>query len=395
MSPTNHSPSSTTTTTTNSAPKHILIIGAGEFGLSTTLSLLSNAAYKTSHITIVDSSPSLPNPSGSSVDANRIVRADYACAAYSKLALQVQPLWRDTAPHAWGGEGRYHEPGFVLTADRGHGAYVQRSLENVRAFAAAEDSALNSGVGGGGDAAKIVELHGHDEIQRATRYEGVSGDHGYANFNSGWADAEACVAYALRRVRAEGGERVTVRSGAQVERLLFSPEGEASVTGAELKDSGEQIHADLTILAAGAWSPSLVDLQGRCLATGQAVAFVDITQEEQDAMADRPTVMNWSKGMFIIPPRDRKLKIARHGFGYRNLVKIPRKKLRPGSTLSNGPVKGDDHHDDEVLEVSVPEVGVPIPLEAEDAIREAMATLVPHMKDRPFTRTRICWYCDT
>jgi sarcosine oxidase/L-pipecolate oxidase len=365
--------------TNPTTPQHILIIGAGEFGLATALSLLSNPKYELSKITIVDSSPELPNPSGSSVDANRIVRADYASTPYSKLALEVQDLWRDTSKDGWGGEGRYHEPGFVLTADQGYGEYVRKSLENVRAFAAASTP-------GGGDVNKIQELNGEDEIQKATGYEGVSGDHGYANFNSGWADAEACVAYALRRVKQEGQDRVTIRSGAQIDRLLFSHD---TVTGAELK-SGEQIKADLTILAAGAWSPSLIDLQGRCLATGQAVAFIDITEEEQKAMEHRPTVMNWSRGMFIIPPRDKKLKIARHGFGYRNLVKIPRKKIQP--SLSNGPVNGED---DEIIEVSVPEVAVPIPLEAEDAIREAMAILIPHMKDRPFTRTRICWYCDT
>lgn len=367
------------TTNPSTTPQHILIIGAGEFGLATALSLFSNPSYNHSKITIVDSSPELPNPSGSSVDANRIVRADYASTPYSKLALEVQALWRDTSKDGWGGEGRYHEPGFVLTADEGQGDYVKKSLQNVRAFAAANSA-------GGGDVNKIQELSGREDIQKATGYEGVSGDHGYANFNSGWADAEACVAYALRRVRQAGKDRVTIRSGAQVDRLLFL---DAAVTGAELKD-GEQLKADLTILAAGAWSPSLIDLQGRCLATGQAVAFTDITQEEQDTMAHRPTVINMSSGMFIIPPRDKKLKIARHGYGYRNLVKIPKKKLRPN--LSSGPVKGEE---DEVIEVSVPEVGVPIPLEAEDAIREAMAILVPHMKDRPFTRTRICWYCDT
>lgn len=370
-----------TTNNKPTTPAHILIIGAGEFGLATTLSLLSHPTYQHTQISIVDSSPQLPNPSGSSVDANRIVRADYASTPYSKLALEVQELWRDTTPDGWGGQGRYHEPGFVLTADQGHGAYVQKSLDNVRAFAAADAS-------GGGDLSKIRELSGHVEIQAATGYEGVSGDHGYVNGNSGWADAEACVAYALRRVKREGQDRVTIHSGALVERLLFADDG--GVTGVELKD-GKQINADLTVLAAGAWSPSLIDLQGRCLATGQAVAFIDITEEEQQAMAHRPVVMNWSQGMFIIPPRDRKLKIARHGYGYRNPVKIPRKKLQPGAGSGNA----DDDEDNSVVEVSVPEVGVPIPLEAEDAIREAMSVLVPHMKDRPFTRTRICWYCDT
>jgi sarcosine oxidase/L-pipecolate oxidase len=360
----------------NPTPEHILIVGAGVFGLSTALSLIHNPTYNGARITIIDGSPTLPNPSGSSVDANRIVRTDYAHKQYAQLALQAQELWRDGRKEAWGGEGRYHEPGFVLTAVADKDAYLAEALSNVRSLAREDKH-------GRMDLSKIQELHGRDEIRKATGYEGVSGDHGYANFNSGWADAEACVAYALRRITAEGGDRVHIRPNTRVQSLL--------VLGTECKGvnlvGGEQIEADLTVLAAGAWTPTLIDLQGRCLATGQTMAFLDITQEEQDAMAARPTIINQSSGMFIIPPRNKLLKIARHGYGYRNPVKIPKKTLRPGNVDGNA-TSGD-------VEVSVPDVGVPIPLEAEEALRGALRELVPHMAERPFVRTRICWYCDT
>ncbi|KAJ9610326.1 hypothetical protein H2200_005103 [Cladophialophora chaetospira] len=360
-----------------SPPQHILIVGAGVFGLSTALSLIQNQTYNATRITIIDASPTLPNPSGSSVDANRIVRADYAHKHYAELALQAQELWRDRGKDAWGGEGRYHEPGFVLTAVADKDAYLAEALSNVRSLAKEDKH-------GRIDLNKIQELHGQDEIRKATGYEGVSGDHGYANFNSGWADAEACVAYALRRIRAEGGDRVTIRSNTRVQRLL--------VSGTECKGvhlhGGEKIVADLTILAAGAWSPTLIDLQGRCLATGQTMAFLDVTAEEQAAMRDRPTIINQSSGMFIIPPRNKVLKVARHGYGYRNPIKIPQQTLRPGSDVSSGEVEVS-------VEVSVPDVGVPIPREAEEGLRNALRENVPHMADRPFVRTRICWYCDT
>lgn len=363
----------------DTVPQHILIIGAGEFGLATALSLLSKPAYNSTSITIVDSSATLPNPSGSSVDANRIVRADYAYKHYARLALEAQELWRDQTPEGWGGEGRYHEPGFVLTADAGSDDYLKSSIESIRSLAR---EGKNSWL----DLDKVRALTSRDEIRKATGYQGVSGDHGYANFNSGWANAEAGVAYALRKIRKEGADRVTIRSGTKVDRLLFSGD---ECTGAELAD-GEQINADLTVLAAGAWSPSLIDLEGRCLATGQTLAFLDITDEEQASMKDRPTVINMSNGMFIIPPRDNLLKIARHGFGYRHLVPIPRKNLQPG--LANGEVTRERY---EYVNVSVPKVGVSIPLEAQEALRDALRELVPHMADRPFVRTRICWYCDT
>jgi len=362
----------------SSPPSHILIIGAGVFGLSTALALLKRPLYSSSRITILDASPSLPNPFGSSVDSSRIVRADYASKPYAALVLAAQQLWRDTSDEGWGGQGRYHEPGYVLTADAGAEDYVLQSLQNVKSLAEqeGEEGTVRKKI----DGAKIEELSDRDAIKRATGYDEVSGDSGYANWNSGWADAEASVAYALRRVQNEGQDRVQVRSGCPIEELLF--DAAAKCIGAEI-EGGEQVLADLTILAAGAWSPSLVDLQGRCLATGQAMAYLDISEEEQQALGGRPTVMNMSRGMFIIPPRGQKLKVARHGFGYRNPVRVRR---RPND--QSQPQREDD-------EVSVPKVGISIPAEAEEACRQFLRELVPHMADRPFARTRVCWYCDT
>ena len=67
-------------------PQHVLIIGAGVFGLATTLSLLHREEYKKTHITVIDAAEHLPNLHGSSVDASRIVRADYERAEYARLA---------------------------------------------------------------------------------------------------------------------------------------------------------------------------------------------------------------------------------------------------------------------------------------------------------------------
>jgi sarcosine oxidase / L-pipecolate oxidase len=347
-------------------PKSYIIIGAGEFGLSTALTLLQR--YLDIKVTILDSSGTLPNPSGSSVDSSRIVRADYASAPYARLALEAQTLWRDTSDSGWGGEGRYHEPGFLLTADKGKEEYLRKSLGNVSAL-----------VEGG----KIQELKGKEEIMKASGYAGASGDWGYCNWSSGWADAEACVAYALGKVRSVGGKRVSVRSGVGVERLLLDPEGRCK--GVRLAD-GTELKAEQTILAAGAWSGTLIDLCGRAVATGQALAYIDINQEEQEKLGERPTIMNMSRGMFVIPPQNRVLKVARHGFGYRNLKPVPTTWNEKGGTINGNT---------EYIEASIPEVGVRIPKEAEEECRQALREVLPEMADRPFARTRICWYCDT
>jgi sarcosine oxidase/L-pipecolate oxidase len=346
-----------------SAPSSVLIIGAGEFGISTARALLHDPKYSNCKITILDASPQLPNPSGSSVDASRIIRADYANLPYAKLGLQAQRLWRDTSESGWGGQGRYHEPGW----------YVQNSLENVRKLA-------KSGLEGL-DIENIEELPDQDAIRRATGHSGVSGDTGYVNWGAGWADAEAVMQYAIECLLRESNGRVQLRSGSKVHKLLYEPppddnSGRSRCTGTMLED-GSRVAAELVILAAGAWTPTLIDLKGRAIATGQTLAYLQISDEEERTLASRPTIFNMSIGMFIIPPRRRELKVARHAYGYANLKKI--------SFEEDGPLE----------DVSVPEVGLRIPVEAEQLCREALVEIIPELSDREFSRTRICWYCDT
>lgn len=359
--------------TASQEPSHILIVGAGVFGISTARALLQRPSYSNSKITILDASPHLPNPSGSSVDASRIVRADYANILYAKLCLEAQELWRDTSDEGWGGHGRYHEPGLVLTANAGAGLYVKQSFENVRSLA---QSGLR-----GLDISKIKELPDEAAIRRVSGHSGSNGETGYVNWSSGWADAEAAVRYAIARLAEESKGRVTLRSNAPVHRLVFERPTNGNQVGTrcegvELRD-GSQIRANLVVVAAGAWSPSLINLKGRAIATGQALAYIDISEEEEQALANRPTVLNISTGMFLIPPRGKELKVARHGYGYRNFKKV--------------------HFADSdcTEDVSVPAINVPIPAEGERACRKALAHMLPEFGERPFSRTRICWYCDT
>lgn len=371
-------------------PKEILIVGAGVFGLSTALTFLNRSLYDKSSITVIDSAAVLPNPVGSSVDASRIVRADYAQPSYARLACLAQESWRDQSPDGWGGQGRYNETGFVLTGDAGQEAYVKSAMQNVQDLARQ---------GLPMQMEKIQELNDRESIRAATGLPGVSGDTGYANWNSGWADAEAGVAFALRKIKnhPNNNSRITVRPNCKVDHLLRSSNGQC--TGVQLTN-GEKLNADLTILATGAWTPSLYNLSQKCLATGQVIGYIQITPEEQSYLEKTPVVINFARGTFVIPPLNNELKIARHGFGYRNLESV--------------------HESICDKQVSVPKTDTPIPLEAETALRAALAELFPPesstlpstpsssssveakypkslatISTRPWTKTRVCWYTDT
>lgn len=241
--------------------------------------------------------------------------------------------------------------------------YAMKSYGNVRAL----------------EGEKMVELlPGKEEVLRVAPAFGreLNVEGGYVNWGSGWSDAEAAVRFIAEKLQKEGKVSIKTDTDTDVSSLLY---GESNnVTGVSLAN-GTNIKADLTILATGAWTTKLIDLRGRTLSTGQALAYMRISDEEQARLAHMPTILNFATGIFIIPPRNNLLKIARHGYGYHNPVRVS----VPGKK-TNG-----------VMEVSLPEKGVPVPAEGQEAFRDALKQLLPSLADRPFVSTRVCWYTDT
>ncbi|KAL4820814.1 FAD dependent oxidoreductase [Aspergillus spinulosporus] len=344
-----------------SLPDNILIVGGGVFGLSTALSL--SKRHPNSKVTLLEASPTIPNPHGSSVDSSRIIRADYSNPTYAKLASEAVDLWRTTE---WGHDGRYTQNGLLLVYPDGNSTardYTTKSYHNVKQL---------------GENAQFLPTKA-DVLKAAPAYgETLQVAGGYVNWSSGWADAEAGVRFAKQKLDKEGKVRFV---HGEVSRLLFSPVDNRTVTGVVLNDSkNTTVTADLVILATGAWTAGLVDLRGRAVSTGQAIAYMRISDEEQRRLEHMPTILNFATGIFIIPPRNNILKIARHAYGYHNPKAVP----VPSATPTG-----------ETMHVSLPEQGVPIPLEGETAFRTALKQLLPTFADRPFLSTRICWYTDT
>ncbi|KAL1622908.1 hypothetical protein SLS56_008589 [Neofusicoccum ribis] len=377
-----------------STPSSILIIGSGAFGLSTAYSLAKDPQYRDTTITLVDRQ-SFPSNDSSSIDTSRIIRPDYADPAYAGLAYIAQDLWRTTE---WGASGRYTEAGLCLTADASGSAYVSESLDNVRALepsAVRELCALPESRGHGRP--KIEVLGSEDEVRRCAGTGGTNGAQGYVNWTSGWADAEACMRYVYEKVQAT--QRVRFIKGT-VARLDIDFGAQRVVRGAHLSD-GRTLAADLTIVAAGAWSSALLDLRGLVKATGQTLSYVPLSASEQAALERAPTVLNLTTGMFCIPPSQRLLKLARHGHGYTNPTTIPHPE-EPPATARPITVSLPRTH------LTTPALPAHLPHEATRALRRLAADLyppgaAPHdtsfsplpIADRPFSSTRLCYYADT
>ena len=209
-------------------------------------------------------------------------------------------------------------------------------------------------------------------------------------------DAAGAVEEVRRKVNELGKQRGGLEwASGQAERLLFSDEADTkvsstsasagqstrTVTGVLLSDT-TRLAGALVVLATGAWTPSLLDVRSRIIATGQILSYVQLTPSEATRLADIPVLLNETTGMFLVPPTpDGLLKVARHGYGYRNPIRIPNPE-RPGSG--------------EEIEVSIPASDfTTMPSEGQAACRTALRNLVPWLGARPFAHTRVCWYADT
>lgn len=299
------------------------------------------------------------------IDTSRIIRPDYASPPYNRLANIAQDRWRtDFAPE------EYHETGLALTAWGKEQDYVQKSLENVRKIGTDRIEITNS----------------PEEIGRAAGLEGNdawgNGSTGYVNWSSGWANAEGAMIWLREKV--EKLNRVKFVVGG-VKKLLIDHKTN-TVSGVRLSDDS-RLTADLTILAAGAWTASLIDLRGICKATGQVICYMPITPQEQARLGNNPTILNLSHGLFMIPPSNNLLKVARHGHGYTNPTTIPHPE-------SNDP--------NETLTTSLPWTAIDdptqsVPAEGQHDLRAFLAAIHPSLAapSRPFTKSKICWYTDT
>ncbi|KAK3381604.1 putative fructosyl amino acid protein [Podospora didyma] len=392
-----------------SAPTSILIIGSGAFGLSTALALAQRPDFSQSSITVIDRADPLSPPSkpdvlfpardAASVDTSRVIRADYPDHAYAALAAEAQVQWRkQTNPNDLGAQGRYHESGLVLVAD----------TPTVPPPLAAETSAVGGNNSPGrckktgmdyarGSWANVLSLASHDSavdhirelpdtaaIRDAVGTGGCSGSWGYVNKGSGWADAGAAMAWLFDQVKQTRRVKFVAGTVASLEH------NGAAVTGAKLSD-GRTISVELIVLAAGSWTGSLLDMAGQATATGQVMAYLDLTEAEQEQLGKMPVLLNLTTGLFIIPPANRVLKVARHAYGYVNPTTLETVPL-PSSPTSTSTTDVFSHPRTHISDPSLS-----IPMEGAEELREALRQMIPlpELRDRPFSSTRLCWYMDT
>ncbi|KAI0116662.1 FAD dependent oxidoreductase [Hypoxylon sp. NC0597] len=216
-----------------SQPSYI-IVGAGVFGTSTALHLITK--FPGASVTLIDrNSPDAQYRVAASWDWNKVIRADYRDILYCRLALEAQDVWR-TDP-LW--RPFYHETGIYWISRT---QFAQEVVDNYAKL--------------GRSTAELYSLpveearHLYGGLFDKADYTGV--ENVLVNKTSGWADAKG----ALRAVTEKAIELGVKFVTAEVALLEFADDG--TCIGVRTAD-GEKYTATHTILSTGAFTPKLLD----------------------------------------------------------------------------------------------------------------------------------------
>ncbi|PIL33413.1 hypothetical protein GSI_04035 [Ganoderma sinense ZZ0214-1] len=334
----------------------IVIIGAGCFGLSTGYHLLKRG-YK--NVIILDRSSQLPAPDAASTDISKIVRSSYADILYTRLAREAISEWKNTQEWA----DSYHQTG-VYCAMAHTDSYTDQAYQNDKAVGAAVEPLLNSK-----DIRSVFPSAANVSVPDNAR--------GFINRDGGWAFASQGILRMMDKVTTLGGKII---AGKAVSELCRSDGKVSTVRCAD----GSTYEADLVVLATGSWSASAfpnLGLDTKCVATGQTVAFVQLTPEEAELYRACPVYLDFHTGFYAFPPnKDNIVKCAIHSGGFVRKIKSANLDVyisTPRTVASDG------------------EDGLRIPRTALKSLRDSLVRIYPDIGSKPFCGTRLCWYTDS
>ncbi len=315
----------------------VVVVGSGIFGVTGALELQRRGHA----VRLVDPGP-LPHPQAASTDISKVIRMDYGAdefyMALMEEALEGWEGWNREWP-----ERLYHPDGFLIMSrsEMRPGSFEYESYQ-LLVKRGHQPQRL--------DAARLRQRF---PAWNAERYPD-----GYFNPKAGWAESGKVVARLIHQARAEG---VEVREGVRFERLV---ESGGRVSGIVAR-GGETIGADWVIVAAGAWTPTLLPHLAEAMwAIGQPV--LHFRPDHPDDFRT-PYFVPWAAdiattGWYGFPAMpDGTLKAANHGPGVRVHPDAPRL----------------------------------VPPEAEARFRAFFHETFPALAEAPLIGSRLCLYCDT
>lgn len=280
-----------------------VVVGGGIFGVTAARSLRRRGL----DVTLMDPAPiGTPHEQAESTDISKVVRIDYgADEDYTALGEQSLALWRQSP--------LFHETGVMFVSRVPMSGFELDSYTTLRRRGHA-----------------LERLDANAIADRFSAWKRGSYVDGYFNPVGGWAESGAVVAAWNAEARREG---VVVRS--------------ERVTSLDLD-------ADLIVVAAGSWAPTLLpELAPYLRAVGQPVYHLQPSDPSLFEASRLPVFCaDISRtGYYGFPLHRGVVKIANHGIGTTHVLDEP--------------------------------------------LREMLRSTFPSLVDAPIVARRICTYCDT
>lgn len=436
----------TETTTPQNKEAPIAIVGAGVFGLSSAIHL-SKAGYR--NITVFDQQPYHETQydfdrgcDAASADCNKIIRAAYGHEIwYQNLTLEAIRLW-ESWNESLAEEGRPTSTTHGLTSSdriyvncgnyhfgdgqeggdghQGLNDFEKQSVDNIKAAGLGHtqylfsvdpkeaDRAIADGFGYAVDPFNLSKKDDKDGQGKIGKY------HGYLDMIGGFVYADKACRYALHLAQQLGVRFVLDKQAGRfvgfLEEQNRSGEEDAKqkkVTG--IKTADGKIHpADLTIVACGGWTPSLIlpELDGLCETTAGSVATIHIPEENTQLRRrfspDNFPVFQWNVrggengNLYGFPLTDNGvLKIGYRGTKYTNPQTFHDNDQSSSSSSSSSSSK--------VRSVPITKWTSPsitgLPEKSVHVIRHFLDTYIPELREAGLSsdlfQTRLCWYTDS
>ncbi len=249
----------------------ITIVGGGIMGLCAAWALQTHGCT----VTVMEQGP-LPNPRGSSVDSQRVIRRPYGPAiGYMRMVGQAYRAWDDL----WADLGRqlFVRKG-TLIGSRGGAGWVTESVRAMRA-----------------DNLPFETLTCADMESRRPhiRTDGFEG--GYFLADGGLLLADQIVGALADYVITRGATILTETSVASVD----------TARAMVVLDRGDEVRADAVIIAAGPWVARLrPDFATRAKPSRQILVYLEPPPSLAVSWDDGPMLLDvsLSGGAFLLPP---------------------------------------------------------------------------------------------
>ena len=315
----------------------ILILGGGCFGLTSALELRARG-WK---VTVIDQGR-LPHPDAASTDISKVVRMDYGNDE-QHTAMGERSLTRWRAWNAKWGEGLYHEDGFLVMSRNemqpGGFEHDSRQVLTTRGHKLRRTSA---------EMLRDLHLAWNHSVYRD----------GYLNPIGGWVESGRVIAKLAAEARAVGIEIIEDVADPR-------PQFDGTRCIGIASSNGIQWMAEHVLVAAGAWTPTLLPhLQDVMWATAQTVFHFKPHDPQPFTPPQFPV---WGAdigktGWYGFPANaDGLVKVANHGPGRRVNANEPRS----------------------------------MPAGEEERYRAFLRETFPSLAEAPLHSSRVCLYCDT